>query len=464
MLWLKHKVLQIIEPQKGIPDFQKLFSNHDLKVLIIPLFLEQLLAVLVGVADTFMVSYAGEAAVSGVSLVNMFNTVFIYLFSALTAGGAVVISQYIGNSDPKNGKTACGQLIMISSIFSIFIMILVLLWNRPLLRLLFGEVDPDVMEACISYLKISAYSYPAIAIYDAGAAIYRSMGKTSTTMTISLLSNIINVVGNSIGIFVLHAGVAGVAYPSLIARAFSAVVIVFLCFKNTNTVYLQWKNIFHWDFNMVKRILHIAIPNGIENGLFQLAKVALSSITALFGTVQIAANGVAQSFWNLAALMGTAMGLAFVTVIGQCMGSGDTQAADYYMKKMLRITFLASALWNGFILLAAPIVLKGYALSPQASSLVLILVLIHNVFNAGLYPLSGALSSGLRAAGDVKFTMYVSVFSTVICRVIFSVVFAIWLDLGVIGIALAMCADWAIRAVFFVLRYRSQKWKQFRVI
>lgn len=464
MLWLKHKVLQIIEPQKGIPDFQKLFSNHDLKVLIIPLFLEQLLAVLVGVADTFMVSYAGEAAVSGVSLVNMFNTVFIYLFSALTAGGAVVISQYIGNSDPKNGKTACGQLIMISSIFSIFIMILVLLWNRPLLRLLFGEVDPDVMEACISYLKISAYSYPAIAIYDAGAAIYRSMGKTRTTMTISLLSNIINVVGNSIGIFVLHAGVAGVAYPSLIARAFSAVVIVFLCFKNTNTVYLQWKNIFHWDFNMVKRILHIAIPNGIENGLFQLAKVALSSITALFGTVQIAANGVAQSFWNLAALMGTAMGLAFVTVIGQCMGSGDTQAADYYMKKMLRITFLASALWNGFILLAAPIVLKGYALSPQASSLVLILVLIHNVFNAGLYPLSGALSSGLRAAGDVKFTMYVSVFSTVICRVIFSVVFAIWLDLGVIGIALAMCADWAIRAVFFGLRYRSQKWKQFRVI
>ena len=464
MLWLKHKVLQIIEPQKGIPDFQKLFSNHDLNVLIIPLFLEQLLAVLVGVADTFMVSYAGEAAVSGVSLVNMFNTVFIYLFSALTAGGAVVISQYIGNSDPKNGKTACGQLIMISSIFSIFIMILVLLWNRPLLRLLFGEVDPDVMEACISYLKISAYSYPAIAIYDAGAAIYRSMGKTSTTMTISLLSNIINVVGNSIGIFVLHAGVAGVAYPSLIARALSAVVIIFLCFKNTNTVYLQWKNIFHWDFNMVKRILHIAIPNGIENGLFQLAKVALSSITALFGTVQIAANGVAQSFWNLAALMGTAMGLAFVTVIGQCMGSGDTQAADYYMKKMLRITFLASALWNGFILLAAPIVLKGYALSPQASSLVLILVLIHNVFNAGLYPLSGALSSGLRAAGDVKFTMYVSVFSTVICRVIFSVVFAIWLDLGVIGIALAMCADWAIRAVFFGLRYRSQKWKQFRVI
>ena len=464
MLWIKRKIRKIIEPKEQLPNARKLFSNHDLKVLIVPLFLEQLLTVLVGIADTFMVSYAGEAAVSGVSLVNMFNTVFIYLFSALTAGGAVVISQYIGNGHGKNGRNACGQLIMAASVFSLFILVLVLLGNRSLLRLLFGEVEPDVMDACVTYLKISAYSYPAIAIYDAGAAIYRSMGKTSTTMTISLLSNGINIIGNSIGIFVFHAGVAGVAYPSLIARTFSAVVIMILCFKKTNIVYLQWKNIFHWDFAMIKRILGIAIPNGIENGLFQLAKVALSSITALFGTVQIAANGVAQSFWSMAALMGTSMGLAFVTVIGQCMGAGDTKAADYYMKKLLRITFLTSILWNGAILLAAPLILKGYALSPEAASLVLQLILIHNIFNAGFYPVSGALSSGLRAAGDVKFTMFVSLFSTVICRVVLSIVFGIWLNLGVIGVALAMCADWGIRTVFFGFRYCSQKWKQFHVI
>lgn len=464
MLWIKRKIRKIIEPKEQLPNARKLFSNHDLKVLIVPLFLEQLLTVLVGIADTFMVSYAGEAAVSGVSLVNMFNTVFIYLFSALTAGGAVVISQYIGNGHGKNGRIACGQLIMAASVFSLFILVLVLLGNRSLLRLLFGEVEPDVMDACVTYLKISAYSYPAIAIYDAGAAIYRSMGKTSTTMTISLLSNGINIIGNSIGIFVFHAGVAGVAYPSLIARTFSAVVIMILCFKKTNIVYLQWKNIFHWDFAMIKRILGIAIPNGIENGLFQLAKVALSSITALFGTAQIAANGVAQSFWSMAALMGTSMGLAFVTVIGQCMGAGDTKAADYYMKKLLRITFLTSILWNGAILLAAPLILKGYALSPEAASLVLQLILIHNIFNAGFYPVSGALSSGLRAAGDVKFTMFVSLFSTVICRVVLSIVFGIWLNLGVIGVALAMCADWGIRTVFFGFRYCSQKWKQFHVI
>lgn len=470
---MKRLIYRLTEPAVTIPEERKIFTNHDLKVLIIPLFLEQLLEVLVGVSDTFMVSYAGEAAVSGVSLVNMFNTVFIYLFSALAAGGAVVVSQYIGSRDDRNGSLAAGQLVMIAAVFSVAVMIGSLALNRQLLRLLFGEVDRDVMEACVTYLQISAYSYPAIAVYNAGAAVYRSMGKTSVTMNISLAANGINIAGNSVGVFIFHAGVAGVAYPSLIARTFSAVVILFLCFRQKDgredprsavSVRLEWKNIFRWKGAMVKRILGIAVPNGIENGLFQLTKVALSSITALFGTVQIAANGVAQSFWSVAALMGTALGLAFVTVIGQCMGAGDTDAAEYYMKKLLRITFLASIFWNALILLAAPLILKGYALSAEAAHLVVILVIIHNIFNALFYPLSGALANGLRAAGDVKYTMYVSIFSTIFCRVIFSILFGIWLDMGVIGIAFAMCLDWMIRAAFFWLRFRRGKWKEFRVI
>ena len=478
---MRQLIYRLTEPAQTIPDARKIFSNHDLSVLIVPLFLEQLLEVLVGVADTFMVSYAGEAAVSGVSLVNMFNTVFIFLFSALAAGGAVVVSQYIGSHDEKNGSLSAGQLVMIAAVFSTAAMIFSLALNRQLLRLLFGEADRDVMEACVTYLQISAYSYPAIAVYNAGAAVYRSMGKTRVTMNISLAANGINIAGNAIGVFVFHAGVAGVAYPSLIARTFSAVVILFLCFRQQDgmtgsqenrrpvpgspvCVRLKWKNIFRWEGGMVKRILGIAVPNGIENGLFQLTKVALSSITALFGTVQIAANGVAQSFWSVAALMGTSLGLAFVTVIGQCMGAGDTDAAEYYMKKLLRITFLASILWNALILLAAPLVLKGYALSDEAADLVVVLVIIHNIFNALFYPLSGALANGLRAAGDVKFTMYVSIFSTIGCRVVFSVLFGICLNMGVIGISFAMCLDWMIRAAFFWARFRKGKWKEFRVI
>lgn len=461
---MKQLIYRLTEPAKTIPEERKIFSDHDLKVLILPLFLEQLLEVLVGVADTFMVSYAGEAAVSGVSLVNMFNTVFIFLFSALASGGAVVVSQYIGSRDRKNGNLSAGQLVMISAVFSAAAMILSLIFNRQLLRLLFGEVDQDVMTACVTYLRISAYSYPAIAVYNAGAAVCRSMGKTNVTMNISLVANGINIAGNAIGVFVFHAGVAGVAYPSLIARSFSAVVILIICFRQQEQVRLQWKNIFRWEGQMVKRILGIAVPNGIENGLFQLVKVGLSSITALFGTVQIAANGAAQSFWSVAALMGTALGLAFVTVIGQCMGAGDTEAADYYMRKLLRITVLASIVWNGLILLITPLVLRGYALSVEAAHLVVILVVIHNIFNALFYPFSGALANGLRAAGDVKFTMYVSIFSTIGCRVVFSILLGILLNMGVIGIALAMCLDWMIRALFFWVRFRSGKWKEFRVI
>lgn len=462
---MNKKALQmLIEPGQQIPAKRKLFSDRALKKLIVPLFFEQLLVVFVGVADTFMVSYAGEAAVSGVSLVNMFNTVFIFLFSALAGGGAVVISQYIGNRDQKNGSLSAGQLLMISIVVSCILAAAVFLWKDRLLKLLFGEVETEVMKACITYLKISAYSYPMLAVYEAGAAMCRSMGKTDVPMYLSVASNGINIAGNVIGVFVLHAGVKGVAYPSLIARTFSAVVMTIVCFQRQNIVYLKSQNIFSWNGSMIRRILGIAVPNGIENGMFQLVKVALSSITALFGTVQIAANGVAQSFWSVAALMGTAMGLGFITVIGQCMGSGDVEAAQYYMRKMLRMTLLLSVVWNGTLLLLTPLMLKGYALSKGARNLVIELVFIHNIFNALFYPFSGALSNGLRSAGDVRFTMYVSIASTIGCRVVFSVIFAVWMNLGVIGVAFAMCLDWVVRSVCFWRRFQKGTWKSFHVI
>ena len=443
---------------------KELFSNKDLKAMIIPLFLEQLLVMLVGMADTLVVSYAGEAAVSGVSLVNQFNTIFIYLFTALASGGAVVISQYIGRNENNSAGESASQLLLFSTLFSIFIAVLVLAGNKGMLRLLFGKVEDSVMQACITYLRISAYSYPALAVYNAGAAVYRSLGKTSVTMYLSIASNVINVIGNIIGVFGLHAGVAGVAWPSLIARTFSAVVITFLCFREANGVFYRGKWIFMWDGNLMKRILNIAVPNGIENGIFQLVKVALSSIVALFGTYQIAANGVSQSIWSMAALAGVSMGPAFITVIGQCMGNKDTCAAEYYFRKLTRITLLLSAAWNLLIFLLTPLFMKFYSLSPETKNLVIWLVLIHNVFNAVAYPFSGALSNGLRAAGDVKFTMYVSIASTILGRLLLSYLLGITLDMGVIGIAIAMVCDWSIRAVIFLWRQKSGKWKTFQVI
>ena len=440
------------------------FSRKDLQKMIVPLFLEQLLVMLVGIADTLVVSYAGESAVSGVSLVNQFNTIFIYLFTALASGGAVVISQYIGRKDLGSAGRSASQLLMFGTVFSILIAVVVLVGNKGMLRLLFGKVEDSVMESCVTYLKISAYSYPALAVYHSGAAVYRSLGKTNVTMYISVLSNIINVVGNVIGVFVLQAGVAGVAWQSLIARTFSAVAITVLCFQKKNEVVYTSGWIFKWDTGCLKRIWNVAIPNGVENGIFQLVKVALSSMVALFGTYQIAANGVAQSIWSLAALAGVAMGPAFITVIGQCMGNQDTEAADYYLIKLSKITLLLSSIWNYLIFIFTPLFLRFYALEPQTKQLVIWLVLIHNIFNAVAFPFSGALSNGLRAAGDVKFTMYVSILSTIAGRLFLSYLLGIVLNMGVIGIAIAMVCDWVIRAVIFIRRQKSGKWKGFLVI
>lgn len=440
------------------------FTKQQLKEMIIPLLWENLLVMLVGIADTLVISYAGEASVSGVSLVNQFNTIFIYLFTALAAGGSVVISQYIGRKSFEDADRSAGQLLMFSTVFSIAVSILVLIGNEAMLRLLFGNVEAEVMEACVIYLRISAFSYSALAIYNTGAAVFRSLGKTKVTMNISLAANAINVVGNIIGVFVLKAGVAGVAWPSFVSRCFSAVVVSWLCFRDCEAVRYRMKYIAAWHGGLLKTMLGIAIPNGIENGIFQLVKVAISSIVALFGTYQIAANGVAQSIWSLAAVAGVAMGPVFITVIGQCMGSGDTEAADYYFVLLLKITLGISILWNALSLAAMPLFMKAYALAPETKVLVFQLVVIHNIFNALAFPFSGALSNGLRAAGDVKFTMYVSLLSTILGRLVLSYVLGITLNMGVIGIALAMAADWCIRAVLFWMRYKNGAWKELQVL
>lgn len=432
--------------------------------MIIPLFFEQFLVVLVGIMDTFVVSFAGEAAVSGVSLVNSFNTIFIYLFTALASGGAVVVSQYLGRKENENASHAVSQLLMISTLFSCVIMIAVLLGNRSLLYALFGRVESEVMEACIIYLKISAYSYPALAVYNAGTAMYRSVGKTKVTMYISIVSNLINVIGNCIGVFRFHAGVAGVAWPSFLARMFSAVAITVLCFKSIYGVHYIRKWIFSWNSRLLKMILGIAVPNGIESGIFQFVKVALSSVVALFGTYQIAANGIAQSIWSLSALVCVTMEPVFITVIGQCMGAGEPEQAEFYFLKLTKITIVFAVLWNILIFAATPLMMQGYQVSEETRSLTISLVLIHNIFSAFAFPFADPLGKGLRAAGDIKFTTTISIFTTVAVRLLFSYVFAVRFDLGVIGIAWAMCLDWVVRGIIFWIRFKNGMWKKYEIL
>ncbi len=441
-----------------------MFSNKGLRNLIIPLFVEQFFLMLVGIADTFIVSFSSEADVSGVSLVTSFNTVLIFLFTALSAGGAVIINQYIGNKNEKASSRSSGQLLMISAVISVIMMILILLFHTQLLRLLFGKIEEDVIVACESDLWITTLSLPFLAVYDAGAALCRSIGKTNVTMNISIVANVINVVGNCVGVFVLKLGAVGVAYPSLLSRILSAVAVTVYCFKKQNPVRYRLADIFTWDGSLLKKIMGIALPNGIENGVHQLVKVALSSMVALFGTYQIAANGLAQSIWSLAAIMGLAMGPVYTTVIGQCMGAQDIDAANFYFKKLNRITLVLSVAWNTFIFAITPLIIRYSAISPEAKELVVWLVLINNIFNGLAYPFAGPLGNGLRAAGDVKFTMIVSITLTIAARLLFSVLFGLRLNWGVIGVAIGMSIDLVFRGAIFIWRLKSQKWTQFHLI
>jgi putative MATE family efflux protein len=440
------------------------FTNRQLKELIIPLFIEQFLLALVGIVDTFVVSYAGEAEVSGVSLVNSFNTVFIFLSTALAIGGAVIINQYIGVGKKEMAGRSASQLLTFSFISSVVFSAVILIFNNALLKLLFGKVAQDVMSACVTYLRISAYSFPALAIYNAGAALCRSIGKANITMYISAAANVVNIIGDVIGVFYLHSGVAGVAYPSLLSRMIMAIALTAYCASRSRDIRYCRKDVLTLDNKLLRRILSVAIPNGIENGVHQLVKVALSSMVALFGTYQIAANGVAQSIWSLAALMGLAMAPVYTTVIGQCMGAQDTDSANYYFKKLTKISFILSVAWNALIFALTPLFLKIYSISDETANLVIILVLINNIFNGIAYPFAGPLGNGLRAAGDIKFTMIISVTLTVVARLFFSALFGIWLNMGVVGIAWGMSIDIVIRGVIFVIRFKSQKWTKYTLI
>lgn len=443
---------------------ERLFSDADLRKLILPLVAEQILSMLVGMVDTVMISHAGEAAISGVALVDMLNYLFITVFSAIATGGAVIVSQYLGDRQRDRANLAAGQLYGVSLVISGAIACICGVFHRQILALLYGSVEADVMAAAVTYFAITALSFPFLGIYNAAAALFRSMKKTNVTMYVSLLMNLINVAGNAIGIFILRAGVAGVAVPTLISRATAAVVMTALARNPDNPLCLLPRNIFSRHSDMIRRILKIAVPNGIENGLFALGKVLVVSIISLFGTVQIAANGIANSIDMISIVVVNAMNLAIVTVVGQCVGAKAYGQAEYYTGKMMKISYLSTAVLGVIVCLCLPLIRFFYDVSDPVWRYSCILVVMHNALAAALHPTSFNLSNTLRAAGDVKFTMYAGIASMIVFRLGSAVLFAIVLDLGVIGVWIAMGSDWLARSVAFWLRYRSGKWKAYRAI
>lgn len=436
------------------------FSNRDLKKLIIPLIIEQFLQISVGLVDSVMVASVGEAAVSGVSLVDSVFILFINVFSALATGGAVVAGQYIGRKDAETGCRAAWQMLLFVGALSILVMAACYVFRDFILYQVFGDIDEEVRHNSKVFLLIVSASIPFIALYNAGAAIFRVMGNSKIAMQMSLLMNGINLAGIAILIYGFHFGVAGAGIPTLAARVTAAVIIMLLLCDQKRLLHLPRPFLFRVDKMLLKRILYIGIPNGLENSMFQLGKILVLSLVSGFGTAAIAANAIGNYVAMFAILPGIALGYTTVTVVSQCVGAGDYQQVHYYTKKLIKLCYLSMAAFNCVVVLALPLILHVYGLSDLASHYAKQILLYHAACAVVIWPLSFTLPNTLRASNDVSLTMLISIISMWIFRVGFSYLLGLYLHLGLFGVWIAMTIDWFIRAVCFALRYRSGKWKK----
>ena len=438
----------------------RLFSNKRLLKLIIPLVIEQGLTILVGMADGVMVSSVGEAAISGVSLVDMINAVILVLFAALATGGSVVTSQFLGAKDLEKAQRSVGQLVLMAIALGVATMVPCLIFDRGLLKLCFGAIEADVMEAGLKYLRITALSFPFIALYNAGAAIFRSTGNSKVSMQASVLMNIINVVGNAFCIYVLKWGVYGVAVPTLISRMAAGLYMVWKVTRPRQELRLTRRGISRLDGPMMGSILRIGVPSACENCFFSLGRLIVASMITLFGTSQVSANAVAGNIDRLGIIIGQAMGLAMVTVVGQCVGARDTKQATYYIKKLLLWTFIAQGITNALIVaFVGPLVDFYDTLAPQTRELAMKLSTMHASLAILFWPVSFVLPNALRASNDVKFTMWVGIGSMLACRIFGSWLLCVHFEMGAVGVWIAMITDWVCRTAFFVPRTISGKWK-----
>ena len=438
----------------------RLFSRNDLVRLIIPLIVDQFLQVAVGLSDSIMVARVGEAAVSGVSLVDTVMLLIINIFTALATGGAVIAGQYLGRKDPKTGCEATAQLFNFTFLFSIFIMILGYLGQNVILYHVFGKIEPEVMKDSRTYLLIVLSSIPMIAMYNAGAAIFRAMGNSNIAMKTSLLMNSINVFGNALLIFGFHRGVEGVAIPTVVSRGVACVVILILLNNQEHELHILHPYPFKIKWNVLKKILYIGIPNGLENSMFQLGKIAVLSLVSGLGTASLAANAVGNNIANFAILPGMSFGFALLTVCAQCVGAGDFEQVKYYTKHMMRVEYLCLIASNLIVILALPFILSVYNLSDEAARYANDIILYHAACVVTIWPLSFTLPNTLRAAADVKVTMVLSIISMWVFRFGFSYLLTMVFHMGIFGVWVAMTIDWLVRGIFFVCRYKSGRWQK----
>lgn len=443
---------------------EHMFSNRDLWKLLLPLVVEQILNSLMGTADSIMVSNVGSAAISAVSLVDSINILVIQAFYALAAGGTIVCSQYIGRGDEKSANHAASQLVFIITAISTAVMALCLACRIPLLRLIFGEVEQAVMDASQIYFLITAVSFPFIALYDAGSSVYRAQGNTKVPMTIAVISNGLNIAGNAVLIWVFHLGVAGAALATLGSRVISAVAVMFLLRNPKHRLSVRNYLKIRPDLRKIKMILSVGIPSGIENGMFQFGKLAIQSTVSTLGTAAIAAQAMTNIMENLNGIAALGIGIGLMTVVGQCIGAGRKDEAVYYIKKLTgvaEVVIIISCLL--VYALAKPVTILG-GMEPESAKLCLYMMGWITVVKPVFWTLSFVPAYGLRAAGDVKFSMLVSCTTMWLCRVSLCIFLCRRMGFGPMAVWIGMFTDWTVRGIIFTVRFYRKKWLGHQII
>ena len=440
------------------------FSNKALFALFLPLFVEQALEFCLGLADSMMVASLGEVAISGVSLVDFLVQLLIFSFSALGTGGAVIAGQYLGNNERDKACDASDQLVWFTTILAIIMAILVLIFKSSLINLFFGQIEADVFNTSSIYLSYMAISIPFIALYNAGAAIFRTMGKANLPMQIMFVCDILNIIGNGILLFVFGFGVEGVAIPTVLARALAAFILIYYLLQERYELHIK-KTLKHkFDALLLKKVLNVGIPYGVENGVFQLGRILILSLVSTFGTVAIAANSVGYAIGIFSVLPGFAINLGLTAVISRCVGYNDYEQAKFYNKKILILVFLSHLAINLLIFALLPFILQIYGMSPAATDMTYQMVIWHGIFAILIWPIAFTLPTTFRGAGDAKWPMAISLSVMFICRIGLSYIIADFLGVGVFGTWIAMFIDWYVRAGFYVYRYFSGKWMEYRAV
>ena len=445
---------------------QHMFSNRMICSLLIPVVLEQLLNSIMGTADTMMVSNVGSAAISAVSLVDSINVLVIQAFSALAAGGAIICAQYIGQRSKEKANESARQVLFIITAISVAVSLICLVFQKPLLRLIFGSVEPAVMRASEIYFFYTALSFPFIAAYDSAASIFRAQDNTKGPMIISMISNVMNIAGNAVMIWVFHMGVAGAALSTLISHIFCAVVVIIQLRKEKEGQEIVVRDYFEIrpDWSMIRRILGLGIPSGIENSMFQLGKLAIQSTVSTLGTTAIAAQAMTNILENLNGIAAIGVGVGLMTIVGQCLGAGRQDEAVYYIKKLCviaEVIIIISCL--GVFALTKPITILG-GMEKASADMCFHMVMWITIVKPLVWIMAFIPGYGLRAAGDVKFSMIVSCCTMWACRFCLCVFLIRVMGFGPMGVWIGMFADWTLRGIIFTWRFHSRKWLQHKVI